>query len=62
MKVREVIKLLEENGWYQVKGGKGSHRKFKHADFTNTIIVPGNLGDDMPIGTLNNILKAAGLK
>ena len=29
MKVRDVLKLIEDNGWYQV-AQKGSHRQFKH--------------------------------
>jgi len=28
--VRDVLKRLAEDGWIEVKGGKGSHRKFKH--------------------------------
>jgi len=30
MKVRDILKRLAEDGWIEVKGGKGSHRKFKH--------------------------------
>jgi predicted RNA binding protein YcfA (HicA-like mRNA interferase family) len=30
MKVRDVLKRLGEDGWIEVQGGKGSHRKFKH--------------------------------
>lgn len=29
MKVRDVVRLIEEDGWYQV-ATKGSHRQFKH--------------------------------
>lgn len=61
-KVKEVIKLLEENGWYELTGrGKGSHRFYRHKE-KGGITVPGHPGDDMPLGTENSILKKAGLK
>ena len=61
MKVREVVRMLERDGWYQVRM-RGSHRQFKHAAKRELITVPGRLGDDLAIGTLNSILKKAGLK
>ncbi|HEX6190116.1 MAG TPA: type II toxin-antitoxin system HicA family toxin [Pyrinomonadaceae bacterium] len=61
MKVRDLIKLLERDGWYLVRT-KGSHHQYKHSTKAGIITVPGNPGKDMAIGTLNNILKQAGLK
>jgi predicted RNA binding protein YcfA (HicA-like mRNA interferase family) len=61
VKVREVFKLLEENGWYQALM-RGSHRQFKHASSPGTVTVAGKPNIDIPPGTLNNILKQAGLK
>ncbi len=61
MKPRELIKLLEENGWYEINKGKGSHRHFKHDDRANKITVPFH-NKDLKTGTLNGILKDAGLK
>lgn len=61
MKVRELIKLLEEDGWGQVRV-KGSHRQFKHAEKPGTVTVAGKPSVDVPKGTLNNALKQAGLK
>ena len=61
MKVREVIKLLEENGWMEMRA-KGSHRQFKHPQERFVITVPGNEGKELAPGTLNAILKKAGLK
>lgn len=61
MKVRELIKLLESNGWY-LDRTKGSHRQFKHLTKSGTIIVAGNPSVDMPPGTLSAILKQSGLK
>lgn len=58
MKVREVIKLIEDDGWYLVRI-KGSHRQFKNLDKPGVVTISGNLGRDMPPGTLNNELKQA---
>lgn len=61
MKVKDVIKLLEGDGWYLVRT-KGSHRQFKHLSKPGTVTVSGKLSVDIPPGTLNSILKQAGLK
>jgi len=61
MKVKELIKLLEEDGWYQARQ-RGSHRQFKHPVKLGTVTVAGKPNVDMPPGTLNNALKQAGLK
>lgn len=61
MKVREAVQLLEVDGWYQVRT-KGSHRQFKHPIKHGLVTVPGRPGDDLASGTLNSILKQAGLK
>jgi predicted RNA binding protein YcfA (HicA-like mRNA interferase family) len=61
MKVREVVKLIGRDGW-QVVRTKGSHRQFKHPEKPGLATVPGNPGDELAPGTLNSILKQAGLK
>jgi predicted RNA binding protein YcfA (HicA-like mRNA interferase family) len=61
MKVRDLIALLAEKGWHQVRQ-KGSHRQFQHSTRLGTITVSGKSNVDMPLGTLNSILKQAGLK
>ena len=61
LKVREVVRLLERNGWKGMRA-KGSHRHFKHPDQPGLITVPGNPGKERASGTLNAILKKAGLK
>jgi predicted RNA binding protein YcfA (HicA-like mRNA interferase family) len=61
MKVREVIKLIEDDGWYLVRM-KGSHRQFKHGHKPGVVTVSGNPGKEMPPGTLNSVLKQAQLK
>ena len=61
MKVREVIRLIEADGWY-LRTIRGSHRQFKHSIKTGRVTVPGKPNDDLAPGTLNSILKQAGLK
>lgn len=61
MKVRDVLKLLKEDGWYLVVT-EGSHRQYKHPTKKGRVTVPGKSNDDLPIGTLNSILRQAGLK
>ena len=61
MKSREVIRLLESNGWVWVRT-KGSHHQYKQAGNPNLVTVPDHAGVDLKPGTLNSILKKAGLK
>jgi len=61
MKVRDVIKLIESDGWFLV-ATRGSHRQFKHPSKTGRVTVAGKPGDDLAPGTLNSVLKQAGLK
>jgi len=61
MKVREVIKMLEEDGWHLV-ASRGSHRQYKHPGKTGRVTVPGKPADDLAPGTLNSIMKQARLK
>jgi predicted RNA binding protein YcfA (HicA-like mRNA interferase family) len=61
MKVKEIIKLVEEDGWYLART-KGSHRQYKHQIKMGLVTIPGKLSDELAPGTLNSILKQAGLK
>jgi predicted RNA binding protein YcfA (HicA-like mRNA interferase family) len=61
MKVREVIKLIEDDGWVLVRQ-RGSHRQYIHSFKPGRVTVAGNLGADMRPGTLANVLRQAGLK
>jgi predicted RNA binding protein YcfA (HicA-like mRNA interferase family) len=61
MKVREVIQLIEVDGWFLART-RGSHRQYKHSVKTGLVTVPGKPSDDLAPGTLNSILKQAGLK
>ena len=61
MKVKEVIKLIEADGWYHV-GSKGSHRQYKHPTKSGRVTVPGKMSDDLHPKTLSSIFNQAGLK
>ncbi|HEV2383223.1 MAG TPA: type II toxin-antitoxin system HicA family toxin [Terriglobia bacterium] len=61
MKVREVIRLIHEDGWRLVDT-EGSHRQFKHPSKPGRVTVSGHPGDDMPKGTLASVTRQAGLK
>jgi predicted RNA binding protein YcfA (HicA-like mRNA interferase family) len=60
-KIKDIIKLLESDGWLLVNI-VGSHRQFKHPHKAGKVTVAGKLSDDIRKGTLNSILKQAGLK
>ena len=60
-KVAEVLRILQAEGWY-LKAQKGSHRQFKHDARPGRVTVPGKPSDDLAPGTLDSILKQAGLK
>lgn len=60
-KVKHIIKFIKEDGWY-LDRTKGSHRNFKHPIKPNTVTVPKQDNADLRQGTLNSILKQAGLK
>lgn len=60
-KVKEVISLLEENGWKKVRT-RGDHHIFFKEGAKRPIVVPGNLNDDIKEGTYHSILRGAGLK
>lgn len=61
MKVREVIQMVERDGWFYV-AQKGSHRQYRHQTKPGRVTIPGNLGDDVKPGTLSSIKRQAGLK
>jgi predicted RNA binding protein YcfA (HicA-like mRNA interferase family) len=61
MKIKDLITLLEADGWRQVRQ-KGSHRQFHHPTKPGTVTVAGKPNVDVPPGTLNSVLKQAGLK
>lgn len=61
MKVRDAIKLIQDDGWFLVRT-RGSHRHFKHPTKPGLVTIAGQSGVDIPKGTMNSILKQSGLK
>ncbi|MEO8854304.1 MAG: type II toxin-antitoxin system HicA family toxin [Ginsengibacter sp.] len=61
MKVKEIIKIVESDGWYVVRQ-KGSHRQFNHIQKKGTVTISGKPSDDLAKGTIKSILTQAGLK
>ena len=61
MKIRQIVKLIEADGWFLVET-KGSHRQYKHANKPGRVTIAGHPGDDLAPGTLNSVLKQAGLR
>jgi predicted RNA binding protein YcfA (HicA-like mRNA interferase family) len=57
---REVLRLLREDGWYEVDQ-RGSHLHLEHPEKPGKVTVAMHKGT-IPRGTLNSILKQAGLK
>jgi predicted RNA binding protein YcfA (HicA-like mRNA interferase family) len=47
MKVRELIRLLEQNGWVEMRS-KGSHRHFKHPGEALVLQYPATKGRSWP--------------
>jgi predicted RNA binding protein YcfA (HicA-like mRNA interferase family) len=61
MKVGEVLRMLHDDGWFVV-ATRGSHRQLKHPSKPGRVTVAGKPSDDLAPGTLNSVLKQAGLK
>ena len=61
VKVKELIKTIEADGWEQVRM-RGSHRQYNHPTKAGTVTIAGKPSTEMPPGTLNSVLKQAGLK
>jgi predicted RNA binding protein YcfA (HicA-like mRNA interferase family) len=61
VKIRDVIATIEADGWRQVRQ-RGSHRQYKHPTKPGLVTIAGKPGDDLAPGTLNSVLKQAGLR
>ena len=61
MKTKEIIKLIEADGWYEVRQS-GSHRQYKHPVKKGLVTIPVHrLSNDLPPGLEKSILKQAQL-
>lgn len=61
MKVRDVVKILENDGWFLART-RGSPRQFKHPRKKGLVTIAGKPREDLAPGTLNSIYKQAGIK
>ena len=62
MKVRDIISLLNKDGWFEVRQ-KGSHKQYKHSVKKGLVTIASHkMSDDVAPGTLDSILKQAQLK
>jgi predicted RNA binding protein YcfA (HicA-like mRNA interferase family) len=61
MKVRDAIRIVERDGWTQVRQ-TGSHRQFHHPVKPGTVTVAGHPSEEVPWGTLKNIMRQAGIE
>lgn len=61
VKVRDVIKLVEADGWYHV-GTRGDHRQYKHPIKKGRVTIPGHPSDEMKPYLYNSVLKQAQIK
>ncbi len=61
MKYRDLIKLIEEDGW-RLHNTVGSHQQYKHPTRPGRVTVAGKPGKDVPEGTRKSILRQAGLE
>jgi predicted RNA binding protein YcfA (HicA-like mRNA interferase family) len=60
VKVREIIRLIEADGWFLI-ATRGSHRQYKHLTKAGRVTIAGRPSDDIRPGTLASIVKQAGL-
>ena len=61
MKVSDILTMLRNDGWMLI-ATRGSNRQFKHPNKSGRVTVAGKPSDDLAPGTLNSVLKQAGLK
>lgn len=60
MKIRDLLRLLRNDGWELVRT-RGSHRQFRHPSKPVKVTVPGHMNDEIRPGTLNSVLRQAGI-
>ena len=59
--MRAVLEMLKDDGWMEV-ARRGSHRQLRYPSKSGRVTVAGKPSDDLAPGTLNSILKQAGLR
>ena len=61
MTAKEIEKVIKSDGWHEVRRNSSSHRQYKHPTKKGKVTISFHSGD-LPQGTINSILKQAGLK
>jgi predicted RNA binding protein YcfA (HicA-like mRNA interferase family) len=61
VKFRDVIKVIEADGW-QMVAQHGSHRQYKHPAKPGKVTIAGHPSVDAAPKTLKSILEQAGLQ
>jgi predicted RNA binding protein YcfA (HicA-like mRNA interferase family) len=61
VKVRDLIKLIEDDGWYQVRT-RGDHRQYKHPRKRGLVTVSGHPSDEVHPRTLQSVFTQAQLR
>jgi predicted RNA binding protein YcfA (HicA-like mRNA interferase family) len=61
MKTRDILRMIQDEGWYQV-AQRGSHRQFKHLTRPGKVTIAGHPSEEMDEGTRKSIFKQAGIK
>lgn len=63
MKYRDLAHIIERDGW-RLDRVVGSHMQYRHPAKPGTVTLPagGKMNKDVPPGTLNSVMKQAGLK
>ena len=58
MKVRDILQVLEEDGW-RFHSQRGSHRQYIHPVKIGRVTIPGKTGDDLTGDLLASIFRQA---
>jgi predicted RNA binding protein YcfA (HicA-like mRNA interferase family) len=61
MNVRDVVKLVEEDGWF-LAVTRGNHRQYKHPVKPRRVTIAGHPSHDLVPTTLDSIFQQAQLK
>jgi predicted RNA binding protein YcfA (HicA-like mRNA interferase family) len=61
VKVSEIIKRLNQDGWYLYRHNRSSHRQFKHPEKKGKVTVNGKPSADISKTLLRSIEQQSGL-
>lgn len=61
-KIREIIKIIKDNGWYLARQNGTSHQQYKHPTIRSTVTIDGKPSNDVSLDNLKSIEKQCGLK